>query len=205
MAYHRFTPKQIEFIKVNVFGKSYAEIITLVNSQFGIQLNKNQVKSFMGNHKLNSGRTGRFESGHAPFNKGKTGIGGWEPTQFKKGCKSWNYKPVGSERINSDGYVDIKIADPNKWRPKHLLIWEAENAPVPKGHVVIFGDGNRLNLELDNLILVSRKELAILNKNRLIHCSAELTRSGILIADIYLKYNERNKGLKRKTAKKGRS
>jgi hypothetical protein len=55
---------------------------------------------------------------------------------------------------------------------------------------------------LDNLILISRKELAVLNKNGLIHGSAELTRSGILIADIYLKYGERKRTLKGKQRKK---
>jgi hypothetical protein len=119
-------------------------------------------------------------------------IGG-EETQFKKGNRPHNYKPVGTERVNGEGYVDVKIADPNKWRSKHILIWEKENGPVPKGHVIIFGDGNRLNLELDNLILVSRKQLAILNKNNLIQKDADLTRTGIIVADIYRKINEQKK------------
>jgi hypothetical protein len=199
---HRFTREQIEFIKVNVVGKSYSEIISFVKNQFGIQLNKIQVKSFMGNHKLNSGRTGRFESGHIPANKGTHINTGGKETQFKRGHKPWNYKPVGTERVNADGYVDIKIADPKKWKTKHILIWEAENAPVPKGHVVIFGDGNRFNFELDNLILISRKELAVLNKNRLIQGDADLTRSVILIADIYLKCGEGKRTLKGKQRKK---
>jgi hypothetical protein len=119
-------------------------------------------------------------------------IGG-EETQFKKGNRPHNYKPVGTERVNGEGYVDVKVADPNKWRSKHILIWEKENGPVPKGHVIIFGDGNRLNLELDNLILVSRKQLAILNKNNLIQKDADLTRTGIIVADIYRKINEQKK------------
>jgi hypothetical protein len=198
---HRFTADQIEFIKVNVVGKSYSEIISFIKNQFEIQLNKIQVKSFMGNHKLNSGRTGRFESGHIPANKGTHMNSGGKETQFKPGHRPWNYKPVGTERVNADGYADIKITDPNKWETKHILIWEAENGPVPKGHVIIFGDGNRFNFNLDNLILISRRELAVLNHNGLIQNDANLTRSGILISNLIMKCSDRKKGLKKKRQK----
>ena len=117
----------------------------------------------------------------------------WNTDAISKGQKPHNYKPVGSERVNGDGYVDVKIADPNKWRAKHRLLWEEENGPIPKGYVIIFGDGNRRNFQQDNLILVSKSQLAILNKNQLIQNDADLTRAGIVIADIYKKIGERKK------------
>lgn len=142
----------------------------MFNAHFvGVQLKSSQIKAFVKNHGLKSGIDARFKLGSEPFNKGKekTWIGG-EATQFKKGHKPHNYVPVGSERVNGDDYVDIKIADPNRWRGKHLIVWEEQNGrPVPKGHAVIFGDGNRRNFERDNLILVSRGQLAIMNKNGL--------------------------------------
>ncbi|MHB8182844.1 MAG: HNH endonuclease signature motif containing protein, partial [Candidatus Desulforudaceae bacterium] len=110
-------------------------------------------------------------------------------------------KPVGTERVNADGYVDIKIQDgkaQKNWRGKHLLTWEEHHGrPVPPGHAVIFGDRNRRNFNPDNLILVSRKQLAIMNKNNLIQGNAELTRTGIIIADVLKKIGDR-KGKRRK-------
>jgi hypothetical protein len=45
------------------------------------------------------------------------------------------------------------------WRPKHHLVWESHHGqPIPKGHAVIFGDGNNRNFDPDNLILVSRAQ-----------------------------------------------
>jgi len=38
-------------------------------------------------------------------------------------------------------------------------MWEAQNGPVPRGHIVVFKDGNRENLVLDNFELVTRQEL----------------------------------------------
>jgi len=189
---HYYTPEQVVFITDHVVGRSRKEIKELFNAQFELKLGLNQITAFIKNRKLNTGLNGQFKPGHVPFNKGKS-IGGWEPTQFKKGNRPANYKPVGTERVNGDDYVDIKIADPNKWRAKHLLVWEKANGPVPKGHVVIFGDRNRRNFELYNLILLSRKQLVIMNKNSLIQKDADLTRTGVLVADLHSKIGERKK------------
>ncbi len=190
---HKYTPDQAAFLVENANGRGTQELTNLFNAHFGLSLAAGKIKAYKNNHKLSSGLNGRFQSGHVPFNKGRKGIDGWEPTQFKKGHKPHNYKPVGTERVNGDDYVDIKIADPNKWKGKHILVWEEHNGPVPKGHVIIFGDGNRRNFEPDNLILVSRKQLVIMNKKNLIKNDAELTKTGIIIADIYQKIGKRKK------------
>ncbi|MCR5352386.1 MAG: HNH endonuclease [Bacteroidales bacterium] len=102
----------------------------------------------------------RFQKGHAPANKGKK----MSPetyakvarTMFKKGRPSINHRPVGSERVSKDGYVEIKVAEPNKWRLKHRVIWEQERGQIPPGHNIQFKDGNPLNLAIDNLYIIDR-------------------------------------------------
>lgn len=185
------------FVAAHVKGRSNAELTEMFNKHFGLNFTIKQMMAFKKNHRFSSGLTGRFKKGHEPFNKGKKGLTfGGKETQFKKGHTPLNYRPVGSERVNVDGYVEIKTADPNKWRLKHRVVWEQANGPLPKGHAVIFGDGNRLNFELDNLILVSRKQLVRLNQNHLIADNAELTKTGLIIADIYSKIGERKKARK---------
>ena len=180
-----------EFIANNHVGTGPKEMTDLLNSKFGTTYTRGQITALYKNRKLNSGLTGRFEPGHVPFNKGRKGVtqGGVE-TQFKKGNRPHNYLPVGTERVNTDGYVDIKIADPNKWRGKHLLIWEQHNGPVPNGRAVIFGDGNRRNFDINNLILVSRNQLARLNQQDLIQDDADLTRTALNIIDLQQKIRE---------------
>lgn len=191
---HFYTVEQKRFLVENIKGRTRKELCEMFNAYFNLKLGLNQITAYIKNNGLCSGRDAKFAAGYKPWNKGKKGIcNGGQKTQFKKGQKPHNYKPVGSERVNSDGYVDIKIADPNKWRAKHQLLWEKENGPMPKGHVIIFGDGDRRNFQSDNLILVSKSQLAILNKNQLIQGNAELTRIGIVIADIYKKVGERKK------------
>lgn len=182
-----------DFIKANHKGVGPKKMAELLNETLGTKYTHSQMKAWYGRYKLNSGVTGRFKPGQVPFNKGMKGIGGWEPTQFKKGHKSINYRPVGSERINVDGYTEVKVADPNKWRLKHQVVWEQVNGPIPKGHAVIFGDRNKLNVEPGNLLIVSRAQLVRLNQKNLIQNDVELTKTGIIVADIFNKIGERRK------------
>lgn len=179
-----------EFIKENYPGVGHKNMADLLNKTFGVNYSQAQIKTYYARCKYDSGLTGQFSKGHVPANKGKKGIGGWKPSQFKKGNIPLNFKPVGSERININGYVEIKVADPSKWRVKHQVIWEAHHGPIPKGHAVIFGDGNPLNLDLSNLILVSKRQLLMLNRKGLIQKDADLTRTGVIVADLYLKMVE---------------
>lgn len=197
-----FSTKHSEFIRNHVIGRQVLELTDMFNAHFGTELRQSQMRAFVKNHGLKSGVNMRFKKGSEPVNKGKTKTwAGGEATQFKKGNRPHNYVPVGSERVNGDDYVDIKIADPNRWWGKHLLLWERHNGrPVPKGYAVIFGDRNRRNFDPDNLILVSRAQLAIMNKRNLIQENAELTRSGVILADIYQKIGQRKKSSKRKDA-----
>lgn len=180
-----------QYLKEIVEGRHYYEIVALMNNRFGIEFTSDQIKNAINRYKLNTGFNGRYEKGNTPYNKGKKGLIGPNRTSFKKGQLPHNYRPVGSERVNVDGYTEIKIKDPNKWRLKHIVIWEEVNGPLPKGYAVIFGDGDKLNLDISNLILVSRKKLLVLNRNGLIKNDIQLTKTGLIIADVIEKVADR--------------
>lgn len=55
---------------------------------------------------------------------------------------------------------------------------------IPKEHKIIFADGNKLNVDPNNLILVTNSEELIMNKNKLRYDEAELTKTGSLIAKV---------------------
>jgi hypothetical protein len=106
----------------------------------------------------------RFQKGCATWNKGMKGldIGGKE-TRFKPGNFPQTWKPIGSERIDSDGYVYRKVSDTrNKkvdWVMVHVLLWEQHNGPVPAGCAVVFKDGDKKNIDIENLECITRAEL----------------------------------------------
>lgn len=189
----RYNDEEKAFLREIIPGRSYAEIIAMFNARYENPITTAQVNSFIGNNKLNTGRTGRFPKGHVPHNKGKKGVRVSPATEFKKGNMPQTWKPVGTETVRSDGYTWVKVAEPNKWREKHRLIWEKANGPVPKGHAIVFGDSDKQNVDLENLVLVTRAELAMLNKFNLIGASADLTKTGILIADLRMKMHSTTK------------
>lgn len=104
-------------------------------------------------------RAGRIEKGATSWNKGAKGlcIKGSEKSWFKKGNKPYNYKPVGSTRCINKGYTEIKIADPNRWQFLHRHIWEKAFGQLSRHEVVVFKDGDKTNIQLDNLEKVTRK------------------------------------------------
>lgn len=191
--FHIWNHEEKEYLEEITPGHHYKEIQKLMTDKFNYNFTLEQIKGAIRRYKLNTGFTGHFKKGNIPFNKGMKGIcfQGSEKTHFKKGNIPANHRPVGSERINVDGYIEIKVADPNKWRLKHQVIWEEHNGHIPKGYAVIFGDRNPKNLDINNLILVSRKQLLILNKKKLIKNDADLTRTGVIIADLSIKIGER--------------
>lgn len=180
------TDEQHEYFVKHNTGTPQKKMAELMNRKFGLHLTVKQINTYRKNHHLSSGLTGRFEPGHVPWSKGRhLDVGGRSvETRFKKGQIPHNYMPVGSERINTEGYVDIKIADPNKWKPKHVLLWESLYGPRPKGCKIIFADGNKLNVVPENLLLVSDNELCRMNQNGWIKTDAELTKTGVALAKL---------------------
>lgn len=187
----KYTDEMKEFLKNNAPGKSYQEITFLFNNTFKLDKTITQISSFLKKHKIRTGLFKTFKKGNIPHNKGKKYYpsGRAIETQFKKGHIPSNYRPIGSERIDSDGYTYVKTSDPKTWKLKHRIIWEQKYGPVPSGHIVIFGDGNKQNFDIHNLILVSRRELVVLNNKKLIFNNPEATKAGIKIAKITIKLN----------------
>lgn len=182
----KWSDKEKEYLKEITPGHHYAEIVELMNKKFDREFTVELVKNAIGRYKLNTGFNGRFEKGLIPHNKGQKGVcaKGAEKGWFKKGQTPINHKSVGSERITKDGYIMIKVAEPNKWRLKHVVEWEKHNGKLPRNHALIFLDRNKQNTSIDNLKLVSRSELLIINRDNLLKDNKELNETAVIIAKV---------------------
>ena len=120
----------------------------------------------------------RFKKGAAPHNKGLRrpgwGPGRMKETQFKngerRGVAAENYCPIGTIRVDHEGYQRIKVREAKQgehtgfgnvkvWPLLQRHIWEQANGPIPEGHTIVFRDGNRQNVAIENLELISRADL----------------------------------------------
>jgi len=184
----RYTEEMRNFIADNVKGITSKELAEKVSNEFGVSVTEKQMKGYMGNNRLTNGVDCRFKKGQVPHNKGEKGkwSEGCERSWFKKGHIPKNHRPVGSERLGSDGYWMIKVAEPNVWKLKHRLIYEEHYGPIPKGKIIIFLDGNKSNFEIENLMCITKGENAVLNHIGLRYDTTEATESGVALAN-YIK------------------
>ena len=190
----RYSKEELDFIRKNAPGRHYHEIVEMFNKKFERQIDAKKLKETLKNHRISTGLTGRFEKGHTPYNKGKKFPGTGNKAAFKKGNIPVNKMKVGEDAISSDGYVKTKIADPNVWEFKHKLIWSEMYGSIPENHCIIFADGNKLNLSIDNLLLVSKAELLQMNRRKLISEDSELTKTGLNVVRVMNKVYKIKKG-----------
>lgn len=68
---------------------------------------------------------------------------------------------VGTEVLRN-GFLVRKISDvgarSTHWTYVHRAVWEEANGPVPRGYCVIFLDGDKNNMCLENLALVTNAQ-----------------------------------------------
>lgn len=132
---------------------------------------------FMSKEAQDKSRKTTFKKGNIPANTLYDGI-----ITIRHNHKERNYPPYM--------WIRISVAE---WKMYHVYLWEKENGPVPKGHIIIFRDGDTMNVELSNLEKITKAE----NLDRNGHWKArELTDEYVAMVLSY-----RNKELKKELLK----
>lgn len=164
-----WTEDKKQFILEHYYLTPHKTLTELFNKEFGINVPVTTIRSYLKRHHLVNGLSGKFYKGQPSNNKGKK----MSPeiyekvkhTFFKKGTVPPKKVPVGTEVLRDDGYLKVKIAEPNVWKQKHRLVWEENYGKVPKGMKVMFLDGDKTNCEISNLKLISKQASLIMNRN----------------------------------------
>ena len=207
MSKKKYTEEHIDFIRNNITGTPIRTFVKMFNEHFATAFSFTSITSIIYRSGHKNGNDGNikkgerrgiateFKKGNIPYNKGKKGVShpNQIPTQFKHGNTPHNTVPVGTEVITADGYTKVKVGEPNKWRFKHRILWESLHGEIPNGHALLFLDGNKQNIIIENLALVSRKELAILNKKHMLSKNPDLTKTAINLVKLMHKANDLKK------------
>ena len=202
----RYPKGLYEFVRDNSWGVSSKEMAKMVNERFGTSFTPGMMKQVRQRHGIRSGCTGWYQKGHPPGNKGlrqedymsPEAIEKTRATRFKKGDRPPNELPVGSVVVNSYGYKlrkrRMEGALWERWEFLHKAVWEERNGPVPEGMVVTFKDSDRLNCDIDNLILVTRGENAALTRLGYRFEDPDLTETGLNALRLKNKVRELRRG-----------
>lgn len=140
----KYTAEMQDFIRNNAHSKQWHELADLFNAEFGTNKTPRQIQSQAHDIGVRNGLQ----------QKNKLGVG--------------RYRPVGSTRLDKDGYVVIKVADPCTWKRAQLVEWEKYHEPINiRTEMLLFLDGNRQNYHISNLYKIPRKYISTLNKYEL--------------------------------------
>lgn len=109
----------------------------------------------------------------------------------KRRKPSFLLKPLGTERIDKDGYVRVITESGEKM--KHRLVWESENPPAKPDEIIIFIDGDKTNICLDNMVLIKRKYIGAINEffGGIANVKPQLQKTALLSIMTYVEARER--------------
>lgn len=190
-----WTPEEDALLRELAPGRTIYEISEELRKQ-GIYRTPAQVRNRKKDQGITSGQVSRTtEKSRA--------------TQFKSGNLPHNTKPIGYERLSRDGYIEVKVkmrpSNPkcnDNFVPKHKLVWEAANGPVPEDCVITFKDGNKQNIALENLACITRGQNAIMNQAHIRCDNPEAFDACLALADIKSAVTKRKKEVKRNGRKR---
>jgi len=162
--------EMVSFIKENYHSMTYIQIAEKLGIGKSMLANKIRILGLKG--KVNKSL---FKKGDVPFNKGlswnefmsEQGKINSSKTTFKKGHTPKNHRNVGDIRHQADGYWYIKVAEPRTWKQLHHVIYMQHNPDfiLDKNTILEFKDGNRDNINIDNIIVNTRQKSAARAKN----------------------------------------
>ena len=109
---------------------------------------------------------------------------------------------VGDERIRKSGSQGkpiwfVKVSNelcggerrhraPYQWKKKHILVWENEHGPIPKGYKVTFLNQDTLDCKSSNLYLISDAANMMMTKYNWFSTNPTLTKTAIMCCELEL-------------------
>ena len=198
----KFTAEQEEWLVAHNH-MSASEMSKGINDEFSLSTSPDEIKGWRARTKNPRPTPSRFQKGHTPFSKGKKWDEYMSPesqarsrmTTFKKGDTPHNTQPLGSISIMV-GYWVMKVSHTGnqhqKWKFLHRLLWEKEKGPIPKGMNVVFRNGDRNDIRMENLMLMDRKEMA--RYTPVDDSEPEMQRLSEIVARVAAKVAEKMKG-----------
>ncbi|MBO7733105.1 MAG: HNH endonuclease [Methanobrevibacter sp.] len=182
-----YSKKQIDFLKKNFNNNSIRTLTLLFNKNFKQKRTEPNIAYAC---KCFCGKKGRYTQERVE--KMKISAMG-NKNRWKK------TKPIGSERLDKDGYILVKVGFPRIEKRKQFVVWEKYNKPTDKKNdCIIFLDGNKQNCDIKNLFLMKRKYMGTLNFiKRGKETTPETLKSYISLAILYHETKNKYRSLKK--------
>lgn len=194
--YNAYTKEQEQFIVENFYGISRKELTERFNKKFNTNKSVLAIKSWCNNRGLNCGNDGRFKDGNVSW---QTGLSKEEyKSHFTKESYKRSIKPIIDKRVYEIGDTILRHGEPyviistdenvvldKRIQTKRRYIYEKAYGKIPPKHRIIHLDGDKSNLELDNLYCIPSKYIPTINKNHWLTDSRDHTLTAIKWCELY--------------------
>lgn len=168
-----YTEEQLLFLQ-RFSGMPRKELTQLFNNEFNRDVPVGAIKGLCQRNGWKADSNGRFYKGQ-PYNP-KTRPKGPNKGSFKKGNKPINIYDPGRVKITKDG-LEIKLNNPKKWIDIKWAVYTSLIGPVPEGGLITSLDGNRYNIDPNNLMVIDTRINGAISKYR--SKDKEITRATI--------------------------
>lgn len=170
----KFTKEQDEWLKENYLNTFTTDLVEKYNERFKTNVTAKQLNSRKSYMKLKSGLVGK---------------------------KLIEKRKMYSEIVRPNGYTMVKVArgENNKnWIPKQRYLYEKEYGEIPEDCCVVFANGDKTDFRKENLVLVEKKVQQLASVRRMRSKDPEITKTGLLIAELMIRTSEAEKKINRK-------
>lgn len=153
--------------------KTLDELLKYVKRKYKYKITKHQLRLYLSKRKI------RYKD--------------FDYDRCKRTRNQGDNVPIGTERIKSDGMVQVKIAK-DRWEYKQRIIYsQYHNIELTNNDYIIFLDQDRTNFDINNLERVSRRESAIVANEKLFFKNSNLTKAGIEVAKLIIKIKDKER------------
>lgn len=192
-----YSAEEREFLSANR-TMPRRDLTAAFNGRFGRSVSVNNISAICKRNGWATGRSGRFEKGGIPFNKGTKGLMKSNKTSFRNGQMPHNTVAVGTAVVTK-GWVKVKVAEPDVWRNQSELVWEAAGRTLEKDFLLIHLDGDFTNNALENLYPVRRADLLKLNRKGFAAAPHEVRMSMVAAARLDTETRRRQRPSEKQT------
>lgn len=188
---HQYTEEEDEFLRVNSPLMSRAELTRQFNERFGTSIKLSAITTRCCQRDFHSSNDGKFKKGSVPWEKcGRdkyvASLKGGNSGSFKKGNIPPNLRPLGSTRkCKYSGHLEEEyIKTESGWKTKRTVAYEQVYGELPEGLKVLAVDGNKDNIDIDNLRAIDNYTLTVLMSNEWHNKGPEIFDAGVKYAGL---------------------
>lgn len=144
------------------------DFILLLENKFNIKISEDALRRYLNRHHIKD----RYNS------------------YRKYNARNVKRSPIGTERKTNEG-VFIKVAQPDIWRRKTRVMYEKyHNCKLNDTDYILFLNRDINDFRKENLIKVSKTEMAYLRNKDMYSKNPKLTKLGVLTARLMIKVKE---------------